>query len=168
MINNAGPTSNKTEKMIWELTYEEWQYGLDNHVTQYFMMSSEFARRMIAKERKGAIVNILSKASLTTTHKGITVYVTNKTAEMGLMKQMAVDLVDKGIIVNGVMPGSVKNQTYATRSKEFIEARIKRMPMGRYNEPIEIGRLVVFLASDINKVSLGAPVDATAGMMLGF
>lgn len=165
LINNAGGA---LTTMLWDISLEEWKDCLDNNVTGMFMMCKEFAKRMIANEWKGYIVNVLSKASLTTTTKGRSCYVTNKTAEMGLTKQLAVDLVDKGIIVNGIMPGSVRNSIYDRMSEEEIRARIKRCPTGRLGEPYEFGKMVAFLASEQNQLSVGAPVDFTGGMMLGF
>ncbi len=165
LINNAG---GGITTMIWDISLEEWKESLDNNVTGMFMMCKEFAKRMIAKEHKGYIVNVLSKASLTTTTKGRACYVTNKAAEMGLTKQLAVDLIDKGIIVNGIMPGSVMNKMMSKWTKEEMQARIKRCPTGRLGQPYEFGKMVAFLASEQNQLSVGAPVDYTGGMMLGF
>ena len=166
LINNAGGSNESKE--IQDITLEEWNTALINNVTQYYLMGSEFAKRLIASKQKGSIVNVLSKASMTTTTKGRACYVTNKTAQMGLTKQMAVDLSQYGIIVNGIMPGSVMNQRMAKRDEEYMAERVKRMPLGKINDPIEIGYYVAFLASEKNQVAVGAPCDATGGMLLGF
>lgn len=166
LINNAGGSNESKE--IQDITLEEWNNALINNVTQYYLMGSEFAKRLIEKKQKGSIVNVLSKASMTTTTKGRACYVTNKTAQMGLTKQMAVDLSRYGIIVNGIMPGSVMNQRMAKRDEAYMVERVKRMPLGKINEPIEIGYYVAFLASEKNQVAIGAPCDATGGMLLGF
>ena len=165
LINNAG---GGTTTALLDLSLEQWQDALDNNVTAMFMMSQEFARRMISGNRKGYIVNVLSKASLTTTTKGRACYVTNKAAEMGLTKQLAVDLVDHGIIVNGIMPGTVWNRIMEQLTPEQQAARLKRCPTGRFGTPYEFGKMVAFLASEQNQLSVGAPVDNTGGMMLGF
>lgn len=166
LINNAG--GGKKSTMIWDITLEEWQECLTNNLTGMFMMSQEFAKRMIANGWKGYIVNVLSKASLTTTTKGRACYVSNKAGEMGLTKQLAVDLTDKGIIVNGIMPGSVMNTFMSEWTEEQIAERAKRSPIGRLGQPYEFGKMVAFLASEQNQLSVGAPVDNTGGMMLGF
>lgn len=166
LINNAG--SGKTT-MIEDITLEEWNDALANNLTSQFLMCREFARRLLAIHKKGYIVNVLSKASLTTTTKGRACYVTNKTAEMGLTKQLAVDLSDRGIIVNGIMPGSVVNQMMlAEYTPEQMEARAQRSPIKRLGQPYEFGKMVAFLASEQNTLSIGAPVDNTGGMMLGY
>ena len=165
LINNAGSWE---DIMIWDLTLEQWNKALKNNVTAQFLMSKEFAKRIMAENKKGYIVQLLSKASLTTTTKGRACYVTNKAAEMGLMKQLAVDLTDKGIRVNGIMPGSVKNQIMDKWTDEQLAARVKRCPTGKLGEPYEFGKLVAFLASEQNELAVGAVIDNTGGMMLGF
>ena len=169
LINNAG-NPGAGLKMIWEIPLDEWNYNIDNNMTGMFLMSTEFARRLMAAGKGGRIVNLLSKASLTTTTKGHACYVTNKTGQMGLTKQLAVDLTDKGIICNGIMPGTVKNQNSKnlTEDDPRYKARIKRLPMGRYGEPYEFGKMVAFLASEECQLAVGSVVDFTGGMMLGF
>ena len=165
LINNAG--SGKTT-MIEDISLDEWNEALANNVTAQFLMCQEFAKRILAANKKGYIVNLLSKASLTTTTKGRACYVTNKAAEMGLTKQLAVDLSDRGIIVNGIMPGSVMNQMMSEYTPEQLEARAQRSPIKRLGQPYEFGKMVAFLASEQNTLSVGAPVDNTGGMMLGY
>ena len=118
LVNNAGGSNESSE--IQDITLDDWNNALKNNVTQYYLMGSEFARRLINENKKGAIVNVLSKASMTTTTKGRACYVTNKTAQLGLTRQMAVDLSQYGIIVNGVMPGSVMNQRMEKRDSQYL------------------------------------------------
>ena len=166
LINNAGGTCRNA--LLGELTDEDWQTGLDNNVTQFFYMCREFINRVVPLKKKGFIVNLLSKASLTTTTKGQACYVTNKTAEMGLTKQITCDYADQGITCNGIMPGSVVNQMMEKMTPEQKEARAQRSPIKRLGQPYEFGKMVAFLASEQNGLSHGAPVDNTGGMMLGF
>lgn len=165
LINNAG--CGQTDTMIWDITLDDWNYYLKSNVTGQFLMSQEFAKRIMAENKKGYIVQLLSKASLTTTTKGRACYVTNKAAEMGLMKQLAVDLTDKGIRVNGIMPGTVQNSKMNFTHGEKA-ARVKRCPTGKFGTPYEFGKLVAFLASEQNELAVGAVIDNTGGMMLGF
>ena len=165
LINNAG--SGITTHFL-AISVEEWQDALDNNVSAMFFMSQEYAKRMIEQKRKGYIVNILSKASMNTTTKGRACYVTNKTAELGLTKQLAVDLIDYGIIVNGVMPGTIMNQVMDRMTEEQRAKRLKRCPTGRFGRPDELGKMVAFLASEQNQLTVGAAVDCSGGMLLGF
>jgi len=170
LINNAGGTAGRQDQLITDIPLSEWNDMIDNNMTAMFLMSTEFARRLMAANKGGRIVNLLSKASLTTTTKGRGCYVTNKTGQMGLTKQLAVDLTDKGIICNGIMPGTVRNQKSVglDENDPRYKARLKRLPMGRYGEPYEFGKMVAFLASEQCQLAVGAVVDFTGGMMLGF
>ena len=165
LINNAG--GGKTT-LTWDLSLEEWNDALANNVTGQFLMSKEFATRNMAQNKGGHIVNLLSKASVSTTTKGRGCYVTNKHAELGLTRQLAVDLTDKGFIVCGIMPGSVENQMMSAWTDEQRAERAKRCPIGRLTTPVEMGYYVAWLASDKNMTAIGCGVDATAGMLLGF
>ena len=118
----------------------------------------------MAQNKGGRIVNVLSKASLTTTTKGRGCYVTNKTGQMGLTKQLAVDLTDKGIICNGIMPDSVRD----VRDEKPVEPKLKRLPTHRLARPYEFGKMVAFLSSEQCQLAVGAVIDFTSGMMLGF
>jgi len=166
LVNNAAGLADT--KMCWEITLDEWNAAMQNNTTAFFINCKEFANRVMAEGHGGRIVNLLSKASLTTTTKGRMLYVTNKTAEMGLTKQLAVDLTDKGIICNGVMPGSVLNSHSPEPDDPRYQARLKRLPMGRYGTPVEFGKMVAFLASEQCQLAVGAVIDFTGGMMLGF
>ena len=165
LVNNAG---SGLTTMTWDISLEEWNQALANNVTGQFLMCKEFATRNMAKGKGGNIVNLLSKASESTTTKGRACYVTNKHAELGLTRQLAVDLTDKGFIVCGIEPGSVINQMMSKWSEEELTARAARCPLGRLTTPIEFGYYVAFLGSTKNLTAIGCGVDATAGMLLGF
>lgn len=168
LVNNAG---RGVSKKFTELTIEDWNKALNDNLTGQFLMSREFARRVIPTERKGWIVNILSKASYTSTTKGRVCYVSNKAGEVGLTHSMAVDLTEYGIHVNGVIPGFVMANTLKTQfetNREEYDRRVQRVPIKRVGEPWEIGTMVAFLASDKCQLAVGACVDMTGGLLLGF
>lgn len=168
LVNNAG---RGVSKKFTELTLEDWNQGLNDNLTGQFLMSREFARRVIPTGQKGWIVNILSKASFTSTTKGRVCYVCNKAGEVGLTHSMAVDLTEYGIHVNGVMPGFVMANTLKTQfetNREEFDRRVERVPLKRVGEPWEIGTMVAFLSSDKCELAVGTCVDMTGGLLLGF
>lgn len=168
LVNNAG-RGYSTD--FWDISLEVWNQHLNDNLTGQFLMSREFARRMVPRHRRGWIVNILSKASMTSTTKGRVCYASNKAGEVGLTHAMAVDLTEYGIHVNGVMPGFVlgsnlKNQR--DHQPEVFEQRIQRVPLKRIGEPWELGNMVAFLASDQCALAVGTVVDMTGGLLLGY
>ena len=168
LVNNAG-RGYSTDFM--DITLEEWNRCLSDNLTGQFLMSREFARRAVPKKQRGWIINILSKASMTSTTKGRVCYVSNKAGEVGLTHSMAVDLTGHGIHVNGVMPGFVLANTLKTqleKDPQEFERRINRVPIRRVGEPWEIGNMVAFLASEQCALAVGTVVDMTGGLLLGF
>lgn len=168
LVNNAGRGCSVDFR---ETTLEQWNQCLNDNLTGQFLMSREFARRVVPTGRKGWIVNVLSKASMTSTTRGRACYVSNKAGELGLTHAMAVDLTELGIHVNGVMPGFVMANTLLQQSKENpaeFQRRVERVPLKRVGAPWEIGTMVAFLASEKCALAVGSVVDLTGGLLLGF
>lgn len=168
LVNNAGRGFTKD---FWDISLEDWNQQLNDNLTGQFLMAREFARRMVPSRRRGWIVNILSKATMTSTTKGRVTYVSNKAGEMGLTHSLAVDLTEYGIHVNGVMPGFVMASTMRKQLEqdpEDYKLRVERVPIKRPGDPVEIGNMVAFLASDQCELAVGTIVDMTGGLLLGY
>ena len=83
-------------------------------------------------------------------------YSTSKHAVIGLMRSVAKEYASMNIRVNTVNPSPV--ETRMMRSLEegiapgagasIHDRLVERIPMGRYAEPIDIARVMLFLASD--------------------
>ncbi|MBE7191640.1 MAG: SDR family oxidoreductase [Gordonia polyisoprenivorans] len=102
---------------------------------------------------------ILSSIWQVTARQEKLAYVTSKAALAGLIPSLAADLADRGIAVNGVLPGVI--DTPMTRSQldpERIAAVEAATPGGRLATPDSVARTAVWLAgtsSDgVNGVSL--------------
>lgn len=163
LVNNAGGA--KTTMLV-DISLEEWNNTLKGNVTAMMYMSRAFAERVIPTKRGGRIVNILSKVAVSTTSKGRACYVSNKTAEMGLTRQLAVDLVEHDILVNGILPGTVL--TDINRNMPNLDAKAARMPRKRMIDAQEIADATVFVASELSGAMVGSMVDCTGGLLLGF
>lgn len=90
-------------------------------------------------------------------------YVTSKHAMVGTMRVTALEAAPRHIRVNSIHPCPVNNQMMRFVEEEMShqspdEARKvfeATIPLGRYAEPIEIAKLVVFLASDDSQFITG-------------
>ncbi|MDL2220272.1 SDR family oxidoreductase [Eubacteriales bacterium OttesenSCG-928-N14] len=163
LINNAG--GGKTTALV-DITLEEWNDAMQGNVTGMMMMSREFARILIGKKQPGKIINILSKVAMSTKSKGRTCYVVNKTAELGLTRQLAVELTEHGIIVNGILPGLIKTAINAD-NPNFADKEARQI-LKRACTPDELASTVAYVASDKATTLVGSMVDCTAGALLGF
>ena len=87
---------------------------------------------------------------------GIGPYATSKHAVIGLMKSAAKECAEKNIRVNTINPSPVETRMMrsleeglmtgeAADAKEMMKSNI---PLGRYGEPEDVARLMLFLSSD--------------------
>ncbi len=100
---------------------------------------------------------------------GATAYCVSKGAVHQLTRAMALDHVEQGIRVNAVAPGEVRTPMLSSqREITPTEADLQAMadatiPMKRLAEPIEIAKVVAFLASDDASYMTGEIVHVDAG-----
>jgi len=116
----------------------------------------------------GSIINISSNAGLEGV-EGVVGYVASKWAVRGMTKTAALELGQHGIRVNSVHPGGV--DTPMLQGSEFDQvdqaAAYASQPLPRIGQPIEIARLVLFLASDESSFCTGSEFAADGGRMAG-
>ena len=113
----------------------------------------------------GAIVNTASVAGLVG-ERGIGAYSASKHGVVGLTRTAALDYIGRGIRINAVCPGATRTRILADWFQDpKVEALIlSRHPIGRIAEPEEIGRAVLFLASDDASFVVGQALAVDGGL----
>jgi len=116
----------------------------------------------------GSIVNISSIEGFTGA-AGLSAYSASKFAIRGMTKVAAQELAQFGIRVNSVHPGGVLTRMIveSAGARSDGEAFVRSMPLGRFAEPVEISRLVAYLASDESSYSTGSEFVADGGLLAG-
>jgi len=113
----------------------------------------------------GTIVNTASVAGLVG-ERGIGAYAASKHGVVGLTRTAALDYIGQGIRINAVCPGATRTRILADwfqdpKVEEFI---LSRHPIGRIAEPEEIGRAVLFLASEDASFIVGQALAVDGGL----
>ena len=85
-----------------------------------------------------------------------------------MMESMAQELAPKRIRVNGIAPGAIRTpiNTAAWDTPEHYAELLKLIPYKRIGEPDEVGRAVVWLASDDSDYVHGITLFIDGGMTL--
>jgi meso-butanediol dehydrogenase / (S,S)-butanediol dehydrogenase / diacetyl reductase len=145
---------------------EQWQRIMDVNVRGVFFMSRAAVPPM-KKLGEGAIVNFGSIWG-TVGATGAVAYCASKGAVHQITRAMALDHVKDGIRINAVCPGEVNTPMLASErsepvTAEFMERLAATVPLGRLAEPVEIARVVLFLASNASSYITGSLVTVDAG-----
>lgn len=146
LVSNVG-VAKKTPFL--DLTDAELDQGFRVNLRSMILCGQVAARRMRDGGRGGAIVN-MSSVNAVMTMPGYTIYNVSKGGIEQLTRVMALELVEHGIRVNAVGPGTILTELakQAVLTDEAARRTIlSRTPMGRFGEPEEVAAVVAFLAS---------------------
>jgi NAD(P)-dependent dehydrogenase (short-subunit alcohol dehydrogenase family) len=108
----------------------------------------------------GSIINTASVSAVVATPQ-LGVYGGAKAAVVMMTKIAAAEYAGSGLRINCICPGPVETGMLRSLAPEFRAAMIEQTPMGRIAQPIELGNVVAFLASDDASFVTGTalPVD---------
>jgi NAD(P)-dependent dehydrogenase (short-subunit alcohol dehydrogenase family) len=165
LVNSAGV---REVVPVLELSLEEWNRVLGINITGTFLASQAFARRVLAQGGTGAIVNLASTLGVVAAPSRAA-YTASKHAVVGLTKEMAMELGEQGIRVNAVGPGVIRTPlTERYFQEEAYAQRVRDVhALGRWGEPDEIARAILFLASDEASFCTGTTLIVDGGWTAG-
>ena len=163
LVNNAGIAHSGRAV---EMPPEEWRKVLSTNLDAVFFWAQEAARRILAANKEGAIVNIASVLGLAVS-KGAVAYAAAKAGVVQVTKALAVELAFKGVRVNAIAPGwfvTEMNDEYLTGE---AGAAIKReIPMGRFGNPGDLDGALLLLVSDAGSYITGATIVVDGGQVI--
>jgi L-xylulose reductase len=131
------------------------------------IVAQEYARDLVARDQKGAIVNVSSCASFV----GIpdhAAYCASKAGLDGLTRVMAKELGPKGIRVNGVHPTVTLTPMAVKAWSDPVKSAgmMARIPLGRFAEPDDIAEVILFLLADEAAMVNGLSMPVDGGYMI--
>ncbi|WP_309384359.1 SDR family NAD(P)-dependent oxidoreductase [Cerasicoccus frondis] len=161
LLNNAGIQYHADAA---EMDDEGWRRVFEVNVHSMMFMSKLAARQMIA-QREGSIVNIGSISSFFGMPRR-SVYVTTKTAVLGMSRGLASEWAPYNVRVNVVCPGYHETKLF----KDYVDKGVLdpevirgRIPMGRLGTPGDIGNAVVMLCSPLASYITGQSIMVDGG-----
>lgn len=120
------------------------------------------AEKLLAGSRLVVVSSIWQQES----RPGKMSYTISKAALHGLVKSCALDLGERGILINAVLPGVVDTpMTRANLSSEQIKGIIDQSALRRLAEPLDIASAVAFLADSSNRAITGQFLTVDAGFI---
>ena len=133
------------------------------------------------RERGGGSIVITSSTAGISGTPEMSAYNTSKHAVVGLMRTAALEGAPDGIRVNTVHPApietrmmrSIEEQRVAAMDDSAVTVEVAkqsfatRIPLGRYGNPEEVARMMLFLASDDSSFSTGGMYMVDGGRSAG-
>ena len=169
LVNNAGICKLSS---ILEMDLQSWERTFKVNVSGLFLCSKIIAQHMAEDNDYACIINVASNAGKVGFPNQAD-YNASKAAVINLTRSMAEELAPHNINVNAVCPGAVRTtmleviaRKIANESGENPKELIKTFAppqLGRLVEPIEVGRVVAFLASDKARIIRGQAINVDAG-----
>ena len=152
LVNCAGGVAGQVGRPLETVSSEDWQVLFDINISGAFNATQAVVPGMKAVSG-GRIVNISSRAGLTTSLTGIQAYAAAKAALIGLTRQLAQELGPWNITVNSVAPGFIRcNPTteaqWESYSREEQQRLVDGIALKRLGTPQDITDAVLFFASD--------------------
>ena len=152
LVNNAGGVLGQVGRPLEEISEPDWDSIFEVNTRGAFYFAQAVAPSMKAK-RYGRIINISSGAGLGVSLTGIQAYASAKAAQIGLTRQLALELGEWNITVNNIAPGFVLSNPNSIRQYDSYGAEgqrvlINRFALKRLGTAQDIANGVLFFASD--------------------
>lgn len=119
-------------------------------------------------EKNSSIVFISSISGVYTTSTGGAIYSASKAALNAISKTMALELSGKNIRVNCINPGMIETNILenSALSQEQLQDELKKYPLKRFGNPVEVAHSAIYLLSDASQWVTGSNLLIDGGYML--
>jgi NAD(P)-dependent dehydrogenase (short-subunit alcohol dehydrogenase family) len=164
LVNNAaikGP-----EKLLVEMSDEDWDTTIDINLKGAFLCSRAAAREMM-KRNEGKIINISSLLTFMAMRR-MSGYTASKGGIAQLTRVMALEMARYNIQVNAISPGYFRTPVNAdfVDTEQGKEVATTKIPMQRFGTEHELKGIAIYLASAASSFTTGATMVVDGGHAL--
>jgi NAD(P)-dependent dehydrogenase (short-subunit alcohol dehydrogenase family) len=151
---------------LLEVTDAQWQRIFDVNVNGVFLCTQEAARAM--RGHGGSIV-VTASTNAVQVEENLVGYSASKGAVVTFVRAAALDLARHGIRINAVAPGVVNTRIarWVIEDPVLGPEYLKKIPLSRFAEPVDVARLVGFLAGPDSAYITGQTIVLDGGQTLG-
>lgn len=174
LVNNAGIYPNQ---LIMNMTAADFHKVLAVNLLSVFMTTKAVSEIMIKQGKGGKIINITSIDALHPSSAGLAHYDASKHGLWGFTKNSALELAQHKIQVNAIAPGGITTEgtqeiqksmqlPAGVNMEKLLENFMAKIPMKRMGDPDDIGKVALFLASDMSSYMTGSQIVVDGGVLL--
>ena len=140
----------------------------DRHLTVNLKSVVFGVQNVLPLMSEGASIVLMSSCMAEMGAPGYSAYGATKAAVRSLARNWSLDLSDRKIRVNALMPGGIETpllqDSLPADNKEVLESLLPRIPMHRIGDPGEVAAAALFLASDASSYMTGAGLSVDGGI----
>lgn len=164
LVNNAHAHLNIGERgPFLRMKAQGWDEYVGRNMGCLFYCTHR-AAQIMAKKRRGAIINISSN-SASRAHRQLIAYDSVKGAIDAFTRAVAVDLAPWGIRVNAIRPGMIAVAYWDNLTDAQKMHRRAAIPLGREGFPADVAWAAVFLAADDASYVTGQCFEVDGGLL---
>jgi NAD(P)-dependent dehydrogenase (short-subunit alcohol dehydrogenase family) len=153
---------------LLEMTDEDWNRTIQTNLVGLMLVSRAVATDMVERG-SGSIVNVSSVSAFVGDRSDrVAHYCASKGGVIGYTRQAAIELADKGVRVNAVLPGTIDTdmlEEWKEDSAGLAAWTAANVPMNRVGRPEEVAAVCHFLSSADAACITGSLFVVDGGML---
>jgi 3-oxoacyl-[acyl-carrier protein] reductase len=161
LVNNAGVLK---DGPLAGMRENDWQRVLDVNLTGV-MRCTRLALRPMMAQRGGSIVNLSSIQALRG-GRGQANYAAAKAGVLALTRAAALEVADRGVRINAVLPGFIETDMTALIRRRAGDQVLAQIPAGRFGTADDVAGLVLFLCAEDAAYITGQTFTVDGGLSI--
>jgi len=170
LVNNAGIYPSEP---VSQMSSDDFEKVMHVNLRSVFL-TTKYVAEVMKLQGGGKIINISSIDAIHPSMIGLAHYDASKHGVWGFTKNSALELAEHKIWVNAIAPGGIATPGAAAGSQgassqqmaELTKLFLAKIPMHRMGEPDDIGKVALFLASDMSSYMTGEQIVVDGGVLL--
>ncbi|MDM0088216.1 MULTISPECIES: 3-ketoacyl-ACP reductase [unclassified Variovorax] len=167
LVDNAGVAA-RPLKDVLDITPADFDHNFDLNIRGTFFLTQAVARRMLEDPAPRPYRSVIVISSMAAHYARLnrSQYCMSKAAVAMMAKVMALRLAPHGIHVHDVRPGFIRTEMTGSLDTGPQDARIAsgEVPLRRWGEAEDVGRLVATLAAGLVPYVTGEPFVIDGGL----